>query len=195
MTTRTDYLAGADQIDYRIMDVLNGWITNEASNLDAFINNPVEHVNYNPYVIFDFTKLNERLTMLNAVIGNLNTIIQYKQANPNFTQSMYENSLDQIGTIIFERLLGWLVYRQGEMARLISENGDPNNISPLHDYVGMFTFDQTKFQQEYQMYVTSLSGCQVVVDYKVEQDIANSPAPTTTTTTSTPSQDGPTGTV
>lgn len=171
MTTRTDYLAGADAIDVSIMETLYSWIFNEANNLQSFIDYPSEHVNYSPYMIFDFSKLNDRLVMLNQTISYINTIVEYKKGNQDFSQSMYENALDQVGSIIFERLLGWLVYREGEMSRLISENGDPNNLSPLHDYVGMFTFDQQRFMTEYNMYVTSLNGCQLVFDYKVEQGV------------------------
>lgn len=195
MTTRTDYLTGASQVDYRIYGVLQNWINNEANNLEGFINNPSEHVNYNKYVIFDFSALNNRLATLRGVADYLNTITQYKAGNPNFTESMYENALDSIPSIIFQRLLEWLNIRTIEMERIINSNGDPNNVSPLQDYVGMFTFDTNKFGAEYTMFTNALSGTQLIVSYKVEQESANAPTTTTTTTTATPSQDGPTGTV
>jgi hypothetical protein len=194
LTTRTDYLAGAQQIDYRIYGVLQSWITNEANNLEGFIDNPSEHVNYNKYIIFDYTALNNRLTLLRSVADYMNTITQYKAGNPNYSESMFENALDNIPSAIFQRLLDWLNTRTIEMQHIINSNGDPNNVSPLQDYVGMFTFDTNKFGAEYTMYTNSLDGVKTVVDYKVEQESANSTT-TTTTTAPTPSQDGPTGTV
>lgn len=171
MTTRTEYLAGADQIDVSIYEILYDWISKEANNLQAFIDNPAEHVNYNEYMIFDFSKLNERLTMLNQDVSYLDTVIQYKQGNPNFDQSMYEYALDQVGSIIFGRLLGWLAYTYEAMGKIISDNGDPNNVSPLSDYVGMFTFDSTKFINVYTIYENAVQGCQAVVDYKIENGL------------------------
>jgi hypothetical protein len=55
------------------------------------------------------------------------------------------------------------------MQHIINSNGDPNNVSPLQDYVGMFTFDTNKFSAEYTMYTNALSGVQLIVDYKIEQ--------------------------
>lgn len=171
MTTRTDYLAGAQQIDYRIYGVLQEWITNEANNLEGFIDNPSEHVNYSPYIVLDFTALNNRLTLLRGVADYMNTITQYKAGNPNFSESMFENALDSIPSIIFQRLLDWLNIRTVEMQHIINSNGDPNNISPLQDYVGMFTFDTNKFDYEYTMYMNALSGTQLIVSYKIEQGV------------------------
>lgn len=168
MTTRTDYLAGAEQVDYRIYGVLQSWITNEANNLEGFINNPSEHVNYNKYIILDFTALNNRLTLLRNVADLLNTITQYKSGNPNYSESMFQSALDNIPSIIFQRLLEWLNTRSIEMQHIINSNGDPNSVSPLQDYVGMFTFDTAKFQAEYMMYINALSGVQLIVDYKIE---------------------------
>jgi hypothetical protein len=169
MTTRTDYLAGAEQVDYRIYGVLQNWITNEANNLEGFIDNPSEHVNYNPYIIFDYTALNNRLLLLRGVADYLNTMTQYKAGNPDYSESMFQNALDNIPVIIFQRLLDWLNTRSIEMQHIINSNGDPNNVSPLQDYVGMFTFDTNKFSAEYTMYTNALSGVQLIVDYKIEQ--------------------------
>lgn len=171
MTTRTEYLAGADQIDVSIYEILYDWISKEANNLQAFIDNPAEHVNYNEYMIFDFSKLNDRLTMLNQDVSYMNTIIQYKQGNTSFDSSMYEYALDQIGSIIFNRLLGWLAYTHDSMDKVINDNGDTNNASPLSDYIGMFTFDSTKFMNEYTVIGNAVQGCQAVVDYKVENGL------------------------
>lgn len=171
MTTRTDYLSGADLVDYRIMAVLQEWIEKEAVNLQSFINSPTEHVNYNPYMIFDFDKLNARLTMIQKCASDLNVIVQYKQGNPDYSQSMNESALDEIGSIIFQRLLDWLQKRYVDMANLIQQNGDPNNVSPLHDYVGMFTFDHEKFMTEFTMYENAINGVTTIVNYKVEQGV------------------------
>lgn len=171
MTTRTDYLAGADQIDYRIYGVLHKWIINEANNLEGFIDNPYEHVNYNPYIIFDFSALNNRLTMLRSVADYLNTIVQYKAGDPNYTEAMFQNALDNVPSVIFQRLQDWLNIRAVEMQKIIDNNGDPNNVSPLQDYVGMFTFDTNKFSTEYTLYTNAQSGCSLVISYKVEQGV------------------------
>lgn len=171
MTNRTDYLNDSNLVDARITAVLQGWIEKESNNLEAFMDNPSEHVNYNPYMIFDFSKLNDRLTMLRVVEGYLSTITLYKQGDSNTTESMYQNALDSVPSIIWKRLLDWLNQRYTEMTNLIADNGDPNNISPLHDYIGMFTFDQNKFMEEYTMYGNSLTGVNTIVNYKVEQGV------------------------
>ena len=171
MTNRTDYLAGAKQVDYRIYGVLQSWIANEANNLEAFIDNPSEHVNYNPYIVFDFTALTNRLALLRGVADYLNTMTQFKAGNQNFSESMFENALDNVPSIIFQRLETWLIQRTVGMQHIINSDGDPNNVSPLQDYVGMFTFDTNKFNIEYVMYTNALGGIRVVIEYKVEQGV------------------------
>jgi hypothetical protein len=171
VTTRTEYLAGADQMDVNLVMTLQGWIHNEAINLSHFIADPVNHVNYNEYVIFDFDKLNVRLSMLQTVDANLDAIVKFKQQDPNTSQSMYESSLDAIPSIIFGRLLDWVSFKYVQLMKIIEENGDPNNISPIQDYVGMFTFNQAKFMQDFNMFVNTMQGCQAVVNYKVEMGV------------------------
>lgn len=166
---RTTYLAGADQMDANLISVLEGWIINETANLTDFIANPAEHVNYNPYIILDYTALNNRLSMLQQVSGALDVIVQYKKGNPNYDVSMYQTALDGIPSIIFGRLLEWMNLIYAQMTQIVQSNGDPNNISPLADYVGMFTFDTNKFMTDYDMYANTIAGCQAVVEYKTEQ--------------------------
>jgi hypothetical protein len=164
MTTRTEMLEASDRVHYRITEVLYNWTNQEGNNLESFIDNPVEHVNYNPFVIFDYGKLSERLNMLREVERNLFIVTEYKKGNPDYTRSMYESGLDGTDVTLIERLLAWLEKRYKDMTEMTT--GDT---APINDYAGMYKFNAGKFMEEYTMYAQAISGCKVVVDYKREQ--------------------------
>jgi hypothetical protein len=167
MTTRTEMLEASDLIDYRITEVLYSWTKNEGNNLEGFINNPSEHVNYSPYMIMDFSKLTQRLNMLRGIESSLVVITEYKKNNPDYIRSMYEEALDNVNVQLMQRLLDWLIKRYGDMTEMIKSNKAVDSMSPIHDYIGMFTFNQPKFLSEYTMYAKAIEGCKVVVDYKL----------------------------
>lgn len=169
MTTRTEYLEGANKINYRITETLHSWIKNESSNIHDFINNPYEHVNYNPYILIDFSKLTDRLNMLEVIANDLMIITEYKKGNPDYSvTSMYESALDEIDVQVFIRLQDWLVKRYNDMKTMINSGGNLHDLTPLSEYVGLVTFDQTKFTQEYTMYAYAIEGTNTVIQYKLE---------------------------
>lgn len=167
MTTRTEMLDASDYIHYKITEMLGSWVRNEGNNLEGFINNPTEHVNYNPYMIMDFEKLTGRLNMLRQIENDLIIITEYKKENTDYVRSMYETALDEVNVQLMQRLLDWLVKRHGDMKQLIQSNKSIDAMSPIHDYVGMYTFDQSKFLSEYTMYEKAIIGCQAIIDYKI----------------------------
>jgi hypothetical protein len=106
--------------------------------------------------------------MLRSVENHLLTITEYKKGNENYTRSMYEDALDNTDVQLIERLLSWLQKRYGDMMAMVSSNSKVDELSPIHDYVGMFTFNQPAFLAECGMYQKAIQGCQVVVQYKLE---------------------------
>jgi hypothetical protein len=154
---------------------------NEGNNLQGFIDNPSEHVNYNPYLIMDFTKLTGRLSMLRDIENGLKIITEYKKGSENYTRSMYESALDGIPVQLIERLYHWLQKRYADMSALISSASKVDESLPLNDYVGMYTFNQVAFMQEFGMYKQAIQGCEVLVQYKLEntQNVVTEPIITT----------------
>lgn len=165
--SRTDMLSAFDSVNHVFIDVLSDWLTNEANNLQGFINSPEEHAEYNPYITPDFTALQSRVDMLNQCASNLNIISQYKQG-ANVTGGQYETALDSIPHELFQRLYEWMLQRKVEMDNFLNNSNKNKALSPLSDYSSMFTFNQTKYESEYQLYVDGLSGLSTSIQYKIE---------------------------
>jgi hypothetical protein len=107
--------------------------------------------------------------MLDVMANDLMVITEYKKGNPDYSvTSMYESALDQVDVQVFIRLQDWLQKRYSDMTTMIKSGGDLHNLTPLSDYVGLVTFDQTKFTQEYAMYGYALEGVNTVIQYKLE---------------------------
>jgi hypothetical protein len=183
--SRTEMLEHMDLVAPDITFVLYGWVKNEGNNLQGFIDNPSGHVNYNPYVIMDFTKLQQRLAMLRTVEECLNVITEYKRGNLDYTRSMYESAVDGTHVQLVERLLDWLKKRYQDMTQFIASSGNAQGTAQIDDYAGMFTFNAQKFMAEYTMYKKAIVGCEVVVQYKNEQVVVN-PVQTDLLTTNEP---------
>jgi hypothetical protein len=94
---------------------------------------------------------------------------------------MYESALDGIPVQLIERLYHWLQKRYADMSALISSASKVDESLPLNDYVGMYTFNQVAFMQEFGMYKQAIQGCEVLVQYKLEntQNVVTEPIITT----------------
>jgi hypothetical protein len=192
MISKTEMLEALNLVDYRITEVLHSWTKHEGNNLEGFINNPSGHVNYNPYIILDFSKLQTRLDMLRYVEKCLLTVTEYKKGNPDYTKSMYENAIDGVHVQLIDRLLDWLKTRFADMTAMSG-----NAQAPLDDYKGMYTFNFEKFKEEYDMYANAIEGIAIVAQYKKEQMEKDSISLNTTNeeliTTNEPPSSGNTG--
>lgn len=167
MISKSEMFEASDRIHHRITSVLYDWAKREGNNLEGFINTPSEHVEYNPYVILDFTALTKRLSMLRYVEEQLNIVTKYKLSDPDVTRSMYEYAIETVPEILFKRLLDWMEKRKKDMEGVML--GEAGSMAPLKDYEGMFTFNSTKFMAEYAMYKEAVEATKVIVAYKKQQ--------------------------
>lgn len=169
MISKTEMLENADKISYKLTEVLLTWVRNEGNNLQSFIENPSGHVNYNQYVILDYSKLMERLKMLRDAEEALYIVTQYKEGNTDYTRSMYEACIDGVDIQLMDRLLTWMEKRYSDMTELIVSSGNAQEPAPIDDYSGMFSFNIRMFSEEYEMYRLAIEGARVIVKFKEEQ--------------------------
>lgn len=165
MVDRTTYLNAIPLVDYTLIDILNTWIMNEKINLDHFIANPQGHVNYNPYMIINYTALNQRSAGLGQVSALLYEISQYKQGNPNYVGSQCDYAFDNIPAVIFQRLLDWLAGKANEMNAFIAQN-QSSELAPINEYNGLFTFDINSYMNELTTFQNGVNGLTTIIEYK-----------------------------
>lgn len=161
-------LQAFEKVSYRITDVLHDWVDKEGGNLQGFMDNPSGHVDYNPYMIVDFTALQYRLDLLRKTTEDLYLITEFKKGNPDITRSMHDTALDRIPVQLTMRLEQWLEKRKNDMEQIIQSSG--NSVKPaIEDYSSLYSFNQSKFIAEYTMYANAYEGVAVVTQYKLQQ--------------------------
>jgi hypothetical protein len=167
MISKTDRDSAIDQVHHGFIEMLKDWMNNEKNNLDGFIANPAEHVNWTPYMVPDYNALQIRSAQLGQVALGLNVIALHKQGlGPTRTQ--HDMALDQLPSVILKRLLDWMVVRYKEMLLATTKQ----NMAPIKEYEGLFSFDLTKYQAELERYKLSIEGLTTVYSYALEREAA-----------------------
>lgn len=170
MIDRITYVNAANAVDWTMINTLGGWLNNEKNNLDGYIANPQSHVDYDPYIIPDFTKLQQRSTMLGDAAGYANTIVQFKQGSPNVTEAMYELAVDNMPIVLFQRLQDWMMYRYALMQRDFAVMTASPTV-PIKDYEGLVTFDAASYQTQIDLFNTCITNLAIVIEYKAENNL------------------------
>jgi hypothetical protein len=180
LVTRDEYLLAIDSVDADMLDSLNKWMVNEKGNLDSFIANPQGHIMYSPYLKPNFEILTMRSQQLAQVSAGLQLMMSYK-LGLGATRGQHDYALDLIPSIIWERLLKWLIERRTSMQNMASSQGAG---LPLAEYAEFTTFDVDAFNAELTRYANGIAGLGVVVQFKKEQEeLAKPPVEETPTTT------------
>lgn len=157
--------AAMDRVSYEMTEVLESWMQNEKRNLDGFIASPEEHVDYNPFLIFDIAGLQSRSAMLGSLSKGLSIITGFKKGEPGITRSLHDNAVDHIPSVIWIRLYDWMVGRAESMEVFLRKATSSGSPVPLSDYQGLAGFDAVKYLDELNMYKTSIEGLAIVIEY------------------------------
>ncbi len=165
MIEREERDAAADKIAVEMIDVLLSWMENEKRNLDGFIANPEEHVDYSPYLIIDTVQFQGRSDMLGAIAEGLKVVSRYKNGDSEVTRSMHDNAVDNIPSVIWERLYNWMVSRVEGMEAFLRKAIKGDTPVPVDDYQGLAGFDTEKYSAELQMYKDSVEGLGIVIQF------------------------------
>jgi hypothetical protein len=168
MVSKTEMLEALSRVHYRITEVLYDWTLKEGNNLEGFINNPSGHVDYNPYVVVDFSALTKRLEILRITANDLDIITRYKKGSPDVTKTMHDLAIERIPLQLTKRLEDWLLKRKTDMYDVVQSSGNTIQ-APIDDYSSLFSFNYDKFMVEYNMYVEAYEGIVIINQYKLEQ--------------------------
>lgn len=170
MINKTERNEALDQIHPRMVSILMGWMDRERMNLEKYIENPEGHVEYSPYIDANFDELRERLKALQGIYGQADIIYQYKMGTEGYTRSQEQLAIEYIPVSVLLRLIKWMETKRDHMLDFISAGDVNKEISPLEDYINMFTFNQEKFEEDLAMYTNSIAGVQTIIQYKKEQE-------------------------
>lgn len=159
--------AAADQIHHTLIDMLHGWVQNEKANLDGYIENPTLHAEYNPYLIINSEALLQRSGYLSVFAEYLYNASQYKQGNPDVTQSMRDMAFDDVPSIVWARLYDYVLKVEKQMQEVIDNASNPN--VPISDYAGFATFNVERFMSELNIYRDGVTNLPVVIQFLQER--------------------------
>jgi hypothetical protein len=170
MVTREERDSAVDEISYRMIDVLYSWMINERANLDGFIADPENHVDFNPYLVIDFDALSQRSVGLGNVADALLLVSQYKKGDESVTRTMHDIAIESVPVIIWKRLYDWMDKRANDMQKFL-QDAQSNPPVPLDDYKQFVSFDTGKYLAELQMYISSRDGLAIVIQYAEEEGL------------------------
>jgi hypothetical protein len=169
MISKTEMLGAFEKVSHRITEVLYEWAQKEANNLEDFINNPTGHVNYNPYIVPDYSALEYRLSALRQAEKDLRTITDFKIGSPDVTRTQHDVAIENIPVQLTLRLEVWMNKRISDMKEVVNQGSSQSYNAPIDDYASLYTFNTSKFMDELNMYTSSQEGISVVNQYKNER--------------------------